>query len=148
MHAFVKARCTQCHVAAGHGVNLGPALTESVKRLRGRELLAHVFDPSLEIADRYRVIQFVLDDGRVVSGVVVGESDDEIRVVPNLLDPSRTLSLSPRRVEERIPARVSAMPAGLVNVLSREEIVALVAFVEAGDDLPPALRHAPLHSGQ
>jgi len=148
MHAFVKARCTQCHVAAGHGVNLGPPLTESVKRLRGRELLAHVLDPSLEIADRYRVIQFVLDDGRVVSGVVVGESDDEIRIVPNLLDPSRTLALSPRRVEERIPARVSAMPAGLVNVLSREEILALVAFVEAGDDLPPALRHAPVQPGR
>ncbi|MFN9040543.1 MAG: PVC-type heme-binding CxxCH protein, partial [Planctomyces sp.] len=32
--AFVKARCNQCHVAAGQGVNLGPDLTESVKQLK------------------------------------------------------------------------------------------------------------------
>ena len=32
MQAFVKARCNQCHVVAGHGVNLGPDLAESIKR--------------------------------------------------------------------------------------------------------------------
>ena len=74
MHAFVKAQCTQCHVAAGHGVNLGPDLIESVKKLRGRELLSHVLDPSLKIDDRYRTVQFVLRNGRVQSGVVVGET--------------------------------------------------------------------------
>ena len=148
MHAFVKARCTQCHVAAGHGVNLGPPLAESVKRLRGRDLLAHVLDPSLEISDRYRVTRFVLEDGRVVSGVVVEETEDEVRIVPNLLDPMQTVTLGTRAIDERIPVRVSAMPAGLVNVLSRDEVLALVAFVEAGDDLPPALRHAPPQPGQ
>ena len=35
MTAFVKARCNQCHVVAGHGVNLGPDLAESVKKLKG-----------------------------------------------------------------------------------------------------------------
>ncbi|MEO2012741.1 MAG: PVC-type heme-binding CxxCH protein, partial [Fuerstiella sp.] len=28
MQAFVKARCNQCHVVAGHGINLGPELTD------------------------------------------------------------------------------------------------------------------------
>jgi hypothetical protein len=32
MQAFVKARCNQCHVVAGHGVNLGPDLVESRAR--------------------------------------------------------------------------------------------------------------------
>ena len=40
MQAFVKARCNQCHVVAGHGVNLGPDLAESVKKLQGREAAA------------------------------------------------------------------------------------------------------------
>jgi hypothetical protein len=37
------------------------------------------------------------------------------------------------------------MPAGLLNVLTRDEILDLVSFVEAGDDLPAALRHASPH---
>ncbi len=39
MQAFVKARCNQCHVIAGHGVNLGPDLTESIKKYKGEQLL-------------------------------------------------------------------------------------------------------------
>jgi hypothetical protein len=38
MQAFVKARCNECHVVAGHGVNLGPDLAESIKKLKGEEL--------------------------------------------------------------------------------------------------------------
>ena len=40
MQAFVKARCNQCHVVAGHGVNLGPDLAESVKKLQGQQAAA------------------------------------------------------------------------------------------------------------
>ena len=40
MTAFVKARCNQCHIVAGHGVNLGPDLVESVKTLGRRRGLA------------------------------------------------------------------------------------------------------------
>ena len=44
-----------------------------------------------------------------------------------------------------MPSKVSAMPAGLVNVLTREEILDLLSFLEAGDDLPASLKHAPAH---
>jgi hypothetical protein len=37
------------------------------------------------------------------------------------------------------------MPTGLANVLTRDEVLALVAFLEAGDDLPAALKHRPGH---
>jgi hypothetical protein len=36
-------------------------------------------------------------------------------------------------------SQVSPMPVGLLNVLSREEILALLAFLEAGEDLPESL---------
>jgi len=39
MQAFVKARCNQCHAIAGHGINIGPDLTETGKRLKGVKLL-------------------------------------------------------------------------------------------------------------
>ena len=146
-HAFVKAQCSQCHVAGGHGVNLGPNLIETVKKRRGRELLDHILEPSREIAEGYRTVQFVLDSGRVVSGVVTGETDQSLRVTPNLLVPESVVTIPKGQVEERVASRVSPMPAGLVNVLEREEILELLAFLEAGENLPAGLKHGgPSHS--
>ncbi len=88
MQAFVKARCNQCHVICGHGVNLGPDLVESVKRLKGEQLLRQIVDPSSEIHEKYRNYQFQLNDGRVVAGIVVKEAPAEYHVVSNLLLPS------------------------------------------------------------
>ena len=61
MQAFVKARCNQCHVVAGHGVNLGPDLAESVKTLKGEELLRQMLEPSSEIHEKFQNQQFVTD---------------------------------------------------------------------------------------
>ena len=126
-------------------MNLGPNLVESVKRLRGRELLEHVLEPSKAIHEKYRTMQFVLDSGKVVAGVLVEERPDAFRVLPNLLAPEQVVTVRRDDVQEAIPARVSAMPTGLVNVLTRDEVLALVSFLEAGDDLPESLRHRPGH---
>src|SRR5260221_8991717 len=66
MSAFVKARCNQCHVVAGHGVNLAPDLVESVKKLQGRQLLDQILDPSSQINEKYQTTQFVPSDGRTI----------------------------------------------------------------------------------
>jgi len=139
LHAFVKAQCSQCHLAAGHGVNLGPKLPESVKKLQGRELLAHILDPSKKIADQYRTVQFILEDGRVVSGVLAGETAAAWKIRPNLLTPDVIKLIPKATVEEQIASQVSPMPAGLLNVLTRQEVFDLLSFVAAGDDLPAGL---------
>jgi putative heme-binding domain-containing protein len=145
MHAFAKAQCTQCHVAAGHGVNLGPSLAESVNKYRGRDLLEQVLDPSKSIHEKYRTMQFVLDSGKVVSGVVLEETPVAYRVATNLLTPDQITVIEKDTIDERLAGTVSAMPAGLLNVLTRDEITDLLSFVEAGDDLPESIRHAEPH---
>jgi hypothetical protein len=65
--------------------------------------------------------------------------------VTNLAAPGQTTRIKRNDVEEVVPSKVSAMPAGLVNVLTREEILDLLSFLEAGDDLPASLKHAPAH---
>jgi putative heme-binding domain-containing protein len=146
MHAFAKAQCTQCHVAGGHGVNLGPILVETVKKYRGRNLLEQILDPSKVIHEQYRTMQYVLDSGKVLSGLVRHENADAITLVTNLAAPDQTTTIPRADIEETTPVKVSAMPAGLLNVLTRDEILALVSFVEAGDSLPPSLRHAAPHA--
>jgi len=143
LHAFAKARCTQCHAAGGHGISLGPNLAESVRKLHGRELLAHVLDPSLAIPEAYRTVQFILASGRVESGVVAEETPNAWRIRPSLLTPEVVKTIPKATVEERIDSRVSPMPAGLLNGLTREEIIDLVGFLESGLSVPGTLLHTP-----
>ncbi|MBL8828850.1 MAG: HEAT repeat domain-containing protein, partial [Planctomycetaceae bacterium] len=142
MQAFVKARCNQCHVIAGHGVNLGPDLVESVKKLKGETLLKQMLEPSSEIHEKYRSYQFQLSDGRVVAGVVVKEEPTEYHVVSNLLLPQAVTRVVKTQIDDKIASKISPMPEGLLNVLTKQEVLDLIAFVESGGfKLPAHLKH-------
>ncbi len=141
MQAFVKARCNQCHIVAGHGVNLGPDLVDSVKKLRGLELLQQILEPSSKIHEKYQTQKFLTADGLVVAGVVVAETAEVYQVVTNLLTPTTLTTIKKVDIEQKTPSLISAMPEGLVNVLTRQEILDLVRFLEAGENLPAHLQH-------
>jgi putative heme-binding domain-containing protein len=146
MTAFVKARCNQCHVIAGHGVNPGPDLVESVKKLQGRKLLQQILDPSSEINEKFQNTQFVLTDGRTVSGVVVKEEPTEFHVMTNLLTPQAITRVAKSDIDQRVASKISPMPAGLANVLTKAEILDLVSYLEAGGfQLPAHLQHQHRH---
>jgi putative heme-binding domain-containing protein len=142
MQAFVKARCNQCHVVAGHGVNLGPDLVESVKKLQGKKLLAQILDPSSEINEKYQNTQFVLTDGRVISGVIVKEEPAEFHVMTNLLTPQAITRIAKADIDQQVASKISPMPPGLANVLAKQEILDLLSYLEAGGyQLPAHLHH-------
>lgn len=146
MAAFVKARCNQCHVIAGQGVNLGPDLTESVKKLRGEELLRQVLEPSSKIHEKFQNHQFVTADGRVITGVIVRETADEYQVATNLLTPNTLTTIRKSDVDEKLASLISPMPVGLLNFLTKDEILDLHVYLENGDfQLPEHLRkqHLP-----
>ena len=141
MAAFVKARCSQCHVVGGDGVNLGPDLAESRKTLKGAELLQQILEPSLKIHEKFQARQFVTDDGRVVTGVVVKETPDEFQIAADLLRPGNLTSLKKSTIEEQVRLTISAMPPGLLNGLTKTEILQLLVWLEHGElVLPESLR--------
>ncbi len=142
MQAYAKARCNQCHLHSGHGVNLGPDLTKIGERFKGQKLLRQILEPSHEINKKYQTWQFITAEGKVVTGVVHKEDAKSIRVIPNLLTPQVVTTLSPADIELRRASNISSMPAGLANMLTREEIGNLVAFLQSGGyKLPDHLKH-------
>jgi putative heme-binding domain-containing protein len=132
MQSFTKANCTSCHQVAGHGVNLGPTLSESIKKLQGAILLRHILEPSWEIHPNYKVMQYMLEDGRTVSGVVAKEEDNSVRIITNLLTPDRMTTIAKKDIEESKVSALSAMPTGLIDVLTKEEILDLLHYLESG----------------
>lgn len=146
MEAFVKARCNQCHVVAGHGINLGPNLTDVSKRFKGRKLLQQILEPSAEINRKYQNHQFILKNGKVLAGVIVDESPAELKVVTNLLNPNAFVRLKRNDIDDQIPSALSAMPKGLIDVLTKAEINDLLSFLQTGGyKLPEHLKKVHDH---
>ena len=87
--------------------------------------------PSAEINKEYQTQQILLDDGRLLTGLVVEETDEQLRLVANLLKPDKFVTIIKDSIEQRRPAEVSSMPAGLLDTFTPEEIFDLVAFLQS-----------------
>ena len=132
LQAWEKAKCNQCHMFAGHGVKLGPDLTDVGKRYRGRKLLRQILAPSTEINKDYQTVQILDISGAEKVGVVTEETTEFVRLMPNLLTPTKTVTVKQSDIEFRQNSKVSSMPTGLVNVLTKQEITDLVSMLEFG----------------
>ncbi len=119
--------CIQCHTTTPAANLLGPALTD----LRDRATYEHVVDsilhPSKVVRDGYKSEQLLLENGRILNGMIRAETDQHVVVVVPGDEQPQTVAVED--IEQRRPAN-SLMPAGLINQLSDEnEFFDLVAYV-------------------
>ena len=106
-------------------------------------MLQQILDPSSELNEKYRAYQVYKTDGAVVTGTVLKEDETSIHVIPNLLTPD-TINVVPKeQIEEKVASKISSMPEDMINGLTKDEILDLLAFLEAGGyQLPAELRKA------
>lgn len=131
---FQVTACYKCHRFAGDGGIVGPELTAVSRRYNARTLLESIIEPSKVVSDQYEASVFVLDSGRTVTGRVVNLNNDRIMVCENMLEPGALTTIPRDEIEETQASKVSMMPAGLINTLSREEVLDLVAYLQSGGD--------------
>ena len=109
-----------------------------VKRLGQKEsnaraaLLREVVDPSKVIDPKYRTRLIETSDGERLAGIVIEETDAALRVAANAARPDEVRTIPKSQIERMKTTDVSLMPVGLLNVLTLEEILDLLAFVERG----------------
>ncbi|NND96454.1 MAG: hypothetical protein HKN47_03890, partial [Pirellulaceae bacterium] len=88
-------------------------------------------------------------DGRVISGVIAKNSKKELQVMTNLLTPKILTSVPKDAIDEQLKSKISAMPKGLLDVLTKEEIGDLMTFLQSdGFQLPEHLKkmHTRMHA--
>ncbi len=124
---FAK-HCATCHQLRGKGLVVGPQLDGAASRSVQR-LLEDIITPDRNVDHAFRTTSFLLDDGRVVSGLVTSESDTEIVVVEPTGKP---ITLDPNMIEQRREAGRSLMPGNMGEVLTVEELRDLIHFVKGG----------------
>jgi putative heme-binding domain-containing protein len=128
---FEQATCSRCHSIDGKGAKYGLDLAELTKRFQGAKLLNQIVKPSAEIHKEYQTQMILVDDGRLLTGLVVKETDEQLRLVPNLLKPDKIETIDKSSIEERKTADVSTMPTGLLDTYTVEEIFDLLAFIQS-----------------
>ena len=132
---FAAAQCYKCHRMGVQGGILGPDLTGAGGRFSPRDLLDSIIEPNKVISDQYGATQFLTDDGRVIVGRVVNMGGDRLSVMTNMLNPSKLESINRQSIEETMPAPNSMMPDGLLDTLTEDEIVDLIAYLRAGGNV-------------
>ena len=129
---FTAGGCIKCHVIAGKGTKLGPDLSDVTKRFKGAKLLEQMLKPSAEINKDFQTQLFLTIAGKTVSGLVIEENDEQVRLLPNPLKPEEVVVLKKDEIDERRNSDVSTMPESLLDTMNRDEILDLLAFVSAG----------------
>jgi putative heme-binding domain-containing protein len=130
-HLFQVANCVACHKMDGVGNAIGPELTKLDEKMQSLDVLKELLDPSARINEKFQTFAFELNSGKIITGLVLEETPDRVRVVEDPLAKKEPIELAKADIAERHASKTSLMPKGLLDKLSREEILDLIAYVVA-----------------
>jgi putative heme-binding domain-containing protein len=126
---FQVAGCIACHKVQGVGNEFGPDLMKLDPKKQPIDMLKQLMDPSAKIEDKYRVWNFNLKSGKAVTGMILEETKDTVKVIENPIANAQPRIIKIADIEDRDKSNVSLMPKGLVDKLTRDEILDLLAFI-------------------
>src|SRR5262249_52234506 len=118
--------CGACHRVQGRGQWVGPDLSTIGTKYGKDQLLRSILNPSEAISYNFRSYVVATKDGQVITGLPVEESADGL--VLKTAEGKR-VTIKASDIEEKKISEVSLMPEGLVETLTEQDLVDLVAFL-------------------
>jgi putative heme-binding domain-containing protein len=141
---FRKTGCGVCHAfgSESEGTGLAPDLTAVASKSTRDVILRDILEPSATLNGQFFHTAFTMKDGTIVTGTVIDIVDKKtIIVAPVMMNPQATIEIAVADVKSEAPSPVSPMPAGLLNDLTKEQIVELMAYLDSGGD-----KNAPIYT--
>ena len=129
---FTVGACVSCHKLGGTGQEIGPDLAKLDPKWKSLDVLKELIDPSARINEKYQTFVFQTEAGQSITGLVLSETPDTIKVIENPLLKAQPIELKKSEITARKKSDISIMPKGLLDKLTREEILDLIAYVMAG----------------
>lgn len=135
--AAISGQCVFCHRMSNDpslpaGL-FGPELVQVSARFSRRDILDHILDPSKVVDEKFRFITVTRTDGTQVTGSLESEDDERVKLKPNPLS-LETVEIGKSLIAKREVSPVSPMPPGLLSTLKADQVLDLLAFIEAGGD--------------
>ena len=120
--------CVRCHKLNGIGGEVGPDLTGIGKKQKRDYLLESLVDPNKQIAKGYESIVLTLNSGLIKTGILKSEDEKVVRIMTG---DGQLLNIPKVDIDERSRGP-SAMPADLIQKMTRRELRDLVEFLSVG----------------
>jgi putative heme-binding domain-containing protein len=129
---FTLANCIACHRMENKGNVFGPDLMKLDPKWKAADILREILEPSAKINEKFQTNIFELGSGKTITGLVLEENAATIKIIENPLAKAEPTIINRGDVLERQRSKTSLMPKGLLDKLSRDEILDLVAYVASG----------------
>ncbi len=130
---YEKAGCQKGHRRGKIGEALGPDLTSLGWRRQRREILHATLFPSRELNEEYPTVTVSLTSGKTLTGMLSASSAQALAIVSS----TGMREEFPRmEIENIVNQQISNMPEGLLEPLTRDEIIALIAWLSSIDGIP------------
>jgi putative heme-binding domain-containing protein len=139
---FGLSQCYKCHRFNRQGGIVGPDLTGLGRRYNNRDLLSALIEPSKVVSDQYQATMFQLDSGKAVTGRVANLNGKRYMVITDMLKPGNFTQVNVDQIEAMKPAKNSMMPEGLLDNLTRDDILDLVAYLKSSTDKDVAIEES------
>ena len=124
--------CGICHTFGYTGNQVGPGLAGSnIGKLD--YFLENVLNPNGVIGKDYQLNVFKLRSGATMSGIVQFEDAQSFRLV---MPGGAKFTVAKAEVEKREILPMSLMPEGLLDALTKEQVINLVAYLQFPDGFP------------
>jgi len=135
---FTQVSCVACHAMKGTGGKLAPDLFGLQEKLAEQKtdvakIVESLTEPSKEIEAKYRTQIIATLDGKLYSGVIVEQNDKVLKLSDNpLKEDGGVIEIPKDSIDEQDESKVSIMPEGLLNTMTRDEILDLIAYIISG----------------
>lgn len=131
--------CMKCHSVSRAGGQVGPELSAVGGSSPVDYVVNSILNPNLAVKEQYVTRIFALNNGKVLTGVVIDR--DDVRI--NMRDANGAVVKIPTAdIDEELEGK-SLMPQGLTKFLTRDELLDLAKFIsELGKPGPYAVQQA------
>jgi|TARA_B110000495_G_scaffold201927_1_gene220586 putative heme-binding domain-containing protein len=126
MYAAPTSACLSCHKVGTNGGEVGPDLSQVGKKQKLAHIVESLFWPQRVVADEYKSIAVLNQDGQVVRGYRVRE-DGAVLVIRDSAT-GKTVTIKQEDIDAVQPVG-SLMPVGLLSTMSLQDKHDLIAFL-------------------
>ena len=119
--------CAKCHVVGDHGKEVGPNLSEIGGKLAPDAMFVSILDPSAGISHNYETYAVALEDGTLVTGVLVSQTPQLVTIKTA---ESIVRTFKEDEIDELVKQKTSLMPADLQKTMTAEQLVDVVAYLK------------------
>lgn len=123
-----EKHCASCHKVGDLGKPIGPNLLAAVARGQGF-LLTNILDPNREVDPAFQTYTIILNDGRVLSGVITAETATSLTLGDNKGESTTILRTD---IETLQRTGRSLMPEGLEKQVSAEDLAGVFEWLQSG----------------